>query len=142
MSFDRSAEVIRRIQAYADASDDAALIVAIGTPGSKILLSGESEDTGQQWQDPGFMRAVSIGVGEIAGSWMSEDFDVLLGGSQVVLSEVPVTADCLQVFFNGVLARRVESAPVTGEYTWVEGSTTIQFASTVAWVHVAYARTY
>lgn len=135
---DRSPEIEKRIQAYADASEDTALIVAFGTPGSKIMHQSESEDTGQQWVTPGFMRGIATGIGEVVGAWKNDNFDLVLS-SAVTLTATPISADTLMVFLEGTLLREVTGTPLAGQYKWDSGSKMVDLHSATGWLSVYYA---
>ena len=55
------------LENYADTSGDAQLRAAIGTPGYRIEVENETQDTGQAYVVPGVMDGLLTAIGEVAG---------------------------------------------------------------------------
>ena len=116
----RQTEVEDLIKAYADASEDAGLQIAIGTPGRKVMYQDESTDTGQQWLTPGFMEALTQAIGIVSGYWQREEFSLTALDTTIQLSQIPVGSGSLMVFKNG-------GAQASGEFSWTSGTKIISF---------------
>lgn len=132
-------DLVAALQAYAYSrrSDDPDFYAAFGPTGSKVEIRNITEDTGQVFlNDPNMMDATFQAIEDVVGNWRSDDFTLLLTSS-VELSYTPSPLATLQVFYNGLLLRRVASPSGTGEYS-VSGKTITFGSALTGWFQAHY----
>ena len=58
-------DLIAAMQQYVDASGDENLRSAFGEPDHRVLIDGETEETGQSWTPPNFIESVMHAIGAV-----------------------------------------------------------------------------
>jgi len=103
-----SADSIKRtLQSYADTSGDLDLRVSVGTPGYRIEVRNETQETGQGYVIPGFIDGLLASIGIAIDQVETEDLDVTnpSGQTEYTLAKTPTSDAALQIHKNGVLLR-------------------------------------
>lgn len=98
---------------YADQSGDGDLRLSIGTPGYRIQVRGEVQDTGQGYVVPGFIDGVLYAIGALMDRRVVDEFTVIdpLGQNFFTLSQAP-RPGLFQAFRNRLLLKSSEYSVV------------------------------
>jgi hypothetical protein len=109
--------------AYADASKDGDLRLTIGTPGYRIEVRNETQDTGQGYVVPGFIDGVLYAVGALMDRRAGDEFAVTnpLGQSSFTLTQMPRAISLFRAFKNGLVLKSSDYE-VAGKVVSVTGA--------------------
>lgn len=107
---------------YADASQDGDLRLTIGTPGYRIEVRNETQDTGQGYVAPGFIDGMLFAIGALIDRRARDEFEVTdpLGQSSFTLSQAPRAASLFTACKNGLVLKSTDYT-VAGKAVSVAG---------------------
>jgi len=139
-------DIEQGLQAYADTSGNLDLRMAFGTPGYRIQVRNEVENTGQVWYSPSFIRGLIQAIAEQIGQFKEEFFELNLNQTLISLNKRPISnaeflcGKHLLVYKNGSLLEYKPALENNSQFDYLTQSNQIKLFSAVSTdrLHVLY----